>query len=71
MKDIEHWVKVLCEEAYDRIESDRELNKRVAQQLVVGHNSSSGQHTKVNIFIYSKLILIFNFCIYQGTQHYS
>ncbi|KAH9405107.1 hypothetical protein TYRP_000944 [Tyrophagus putrescentiae] len=46
MEDIEHWVKVLCEEAYDRIESDRELNKRVAQQLVVGHNSSSGQHTK-------------------------
>lgn len=51
MTDIEHWVQVLCEEAFDRIENDRLLNKRVAQQLVIGHNTSSGQHTKVSLIL--------------------
>lgn len=55
MTDIEHWVQVLCEEVHDRIESDRLMNKRVAQQLVIGHNTTSGQHTKVSfIFVQIK-----------------
>ena len=39
--DIQHWVKVLCEELHSRLESDKNLNKRLSKSLVVSYQTST------------------------------
>lgn len=46
LADVEHWVKVLCEEAHERMEIDKLANKRLAQQVIIGYSTSKGQSSK-------------------------
>lgn len=46
LADVEHWVKVLCEEAHERMEVDKLANKRLAQQVIIGYSTSKGQSSR-------------------------
>lgn len=50
-KDIQHWVKVLCEELHSRLENDKEINKRIAKTFVVGYLTSTKNNCSKTISI--------------------
>ncbi|KAJ6221629.1 hypothetical protein RDWZM_000174 [Blomia tropicalis] len=48
-QDIKHWINVLCEEIFTRMENDRLTNKRLANQIVVGFSTAKKANSSKSI----------------------